>query len=109
MRHSERSTPLINLNIVKELRRDSGGIGVRLSDLEDAVGRFGSLGYGISFERARYTEVLKVTETVLEHVDGAVCCCSAMLGCTGPSLGLHCKITLIWPDKALSLIPAAQA
>lgn len=25
------------------------------------------------------------------------------------SLGLHCKITLIWPDKALSLIPVAQA
>ena len=69
-----------------------------------------SLDYRILFEQARYTEVVKSHfGAVLEHAEGAMCCCFATLGYTGPSLGLHCKITLIWPDKALSLIPAAQA
>lgn len=68
------------------------------------------LDYGILFEQARYKEVARVTfEQCLSMWKGAMCCCLATLGYTGPSFGLHCKITLIWPDKALSLIPAAQA
>lgn len=64
MRHSVRSTPLIKLKIQRGKRRDSAGmcevVRFRTCSWQVLCTRL-LLDYGILFERARYTEVVRVT------------------------------------------------